>query len=481
MTAHPVVVGEERFTKGMRRPWGPRYAGVPAGPGRNGRFLAAPLHIVRGNGYLVPARERRRAPMPPDPSLPSERRRTGASRSASLLRDADFRRLWLAGGLGWTVRWLEILSVGLYALAVSGSPLVVASMMLARTLPGVLLGGFAGVLAECVDRRRLLAAGLAAMGLNAALLAVLAVTDALTLWYVAAGACLNGIFWCAEYPARRTLVADVAGLERLGNATSLDSATHHFTRLIGPLVGGGLFALLGLKGAYLLSVLLYAIAFVNVVALEGRGKRPPAVAPASLLRSLGQGFAHVRRNRLIAGTLAVTVILNFFGFPYLSMIPVVAEGELGLSPGAIGGLMSLDGLGALAGSLLLSMLVRPALFARVFAAGATLLLLMVLVFALSSYLPLSLLAMLLAGLGMSGFAAMQSAILLSHSPDQIRPRLMGVLMLCIGAGPIGLLHLGLLAEWLGAPRAVALSALEGLAALAVAMRVWPELRGRAAS
>ena len=410
--------------------------------------------------------------------MPSEKRRTGASRSASLLRDADFRRLWLAGGLGWTVRWLEILSVGLHALAASGSPLVVASMMLARTLPAVLLGGFAGVLAERVERRRLLAAGLAAMALNAALLAALAFTGALALWHVAAGACVNGIFWCAEYPARRTLVADVAGVERIGNATSLDSATHHLTRFAGPLIGGALFAVLGLQGAYLLSALLYAIAFANVAALEGREQRPPAARPLPFLRSLGQGFAHVRRNRLIAGTLAVTVILNFFGFPYLAMIPVIAEGELGLSPAAIGGLLSMDGLGALGGSLLLALAVRPAFFARVFASGATLLLLMVLVFALSPHLPLSLLAMLLAGLGMSGFAAMQSAILLSHSPNEIRPRLMGVLMLCIGAGPIGLLHLGLLAEWLGAPRAVALSALEGLIALAAAMRAWPELRGK---
>ena len=410
--------------------------------------------------------------------MPSERRRTGASRSASLLRDADFRRLWLAGGLGWTVRWLEILSVGLHALEASGSPLVVASMMLARTLPAVLFGGFAGVLAERVERRRLLAAGLAAMALNAALLAALAFTGALALWHVAAGACVNGIFWCAEYPARRTLVADVAGMEWLGNATSLDSATHHLTRFAGPLIGGTLFAVLGLRGAYLLSALLYAVAFANVAALEGRERRPPAAAPLPFLRSLGQGLAHVRRNRLIAGTLTVTVILNFFGFPYLAMIPVIAEDELGLSPAAIGGLMSMDGLGALGGSLLLAVAVRPAFFARVFASGATLLLLMVLVFALSPHLPLSLLAMLLAGLGMSGFAAMQSAILLSHSPNEIRPRLMGVLMLCIGAGPIGLLHLGLLAEWLGAPRAVALSALEGLIALAAAMRAWPELRGR---
>ena len=106
-----------------------------------------------------------------------------------------------------------------------------------------------------------------------------------------------------------------------------------------------------------------------------------------------------------------------------------------------------------------------------------LLLVMVLAFALSAQLALSLGIMFMAGLGISGFAAMQSAILLSHTPSAKRPLLMGMLTLCIGAGPVGLIHLGLLAEWLGAPRAVAISALEGLVALALAALVWPELRG----
>ena len=99
-----------------------------------------------------------------------------------------------------------------------------------------------------------------------------------------------------------------------------------------------------------------------------------------------------------------------------------------------------------------------------------------LAFALSALPALSLAIMFMTGLGFSGFAAMQSAILLSHTPSEKRPLLMGMLTLCIGAGPVGLLHVGLMAEWLGAPRAVAISAIEGLAALALAVLVWPELR-----
>ena len=349
-------------------------------------------------------------------------------------------------------------------------------MLLARTLPTVLLGGLVGVVAGRCERRTLLAVGLACLCLNAAVLAGFGLADALSLWLVAAGASVSGVFWCLEYSVRRTLVADIAGAERMGNATAIDSATLHITRLVGPLCGGALFATLGLAGVYALGTALYAIAFLNVVALKPRGRRPH-FAGVSWTHSLREGFRHVRRSRLVAGTLAVTVILNFFGFPFVSMIPVIGEDRLHLGPAAIGVLMSMDGLGALAGASLIAIMVRPALYTRIYAGGAALVLVMVLAFALSALPPLSLAIMFMTGLGFSGFAAMQSAILLSHVPSEKRPLLMGVLTLCIGAGPVGLLHMGLMAEWLGAPRAVAISAIEGLVVLALAVLAWPELRG----
>ena len=399
-----------------------------------------------------------------------------ANPSLGLLRETGFRRLWITGGLGWMVRWLEILSVALYTLEISGSAFVVASMMFARTLPTVLLGGLSGVVAQRFDRRTLLVFGLAGMCVNAALLAAFGLAGTLSLWHIAAGASLSGVFWCMEYSVRRTLVADIAGVGRMGNATAIDSATHHFTRLVGPLTGGVLFAAVGLAGAYLISTALYAVALASVLGLA-RGAKRPVAAGASWLRSLREGFAQVRGHRLIAGTLGVTVILNLFGFPCLSMLPVIGEGRLHLGPAAIGVLMSMEGLGALTGTSLIAMMVRPSLYTRIYAAGAALLLAMTLAFGLSAHFPLSLAIMFMAGIGFSGFAAMQSAILLSHTPSEKRPLLMGVLTLCIGMGPIGLLHIGLLAEWLGAPRAVAITAAEGLVALVLAVCAWPELRG----
>ena len=82
------------------------------------------------------------------------------------------------------------------------------------------------------------------------------------------------------------------------------------------------------------------------------------------------------------------------------------------------------------------------------------------------------------GLGGAAFSSMQSTLVFLTASPEVRSRMMGVLSVCIGTGPIGFAHLGLLADWLGAPTAVTIIALEGLVALVVAGLVWPELRGR---
>jgi MFS family permease len=113
----------------------------------------------------------------------------------SLLDDAAFLRIWIAGALVGTVRWLEVLAVGVYTYQQTGSPFIVASMLFARMLPTMLLGAFAGAIAERVNRRHLMMAGLVVMCLVSALLVTLALTDRLAIWHMAVGALVSGVFW----------------------------------------------------------------------------------------------------------------------------------------------------------------------------------------------------------------------------------------------------------------------------------------------
>jgi MFS family permease len=372
------------------------------------------------------------------------------------------------------MRWLEVLAVGVYALEQTGSAFVVAAMLFARTLPMVLLGAFTGALADRLERRRLLASGLLVLTLTATVLASLAFSGTLALWQVALGALINGVVWTMEHPVRRALIGDVVGPAGLGAAISLDSATYNGTRMAGPLIGGAVYAVLGLAGAYGLGLAAYGFA---LWLLRGVSPAPRRAAPgsASLLRSLAEGLRYVRGQDLLAGVMVVTVVANLFGFSYAAMVPVLGERVLGLDAPGIGLLVSMEGLGASLGAVALAFLIRPGGYARVFTLGGGLFLFMVLVFARTTTLPMAMAALFLAGLGLAGFGAMQSTILLSASEPALRSRVMGVLVVCIGAGPPGVLLVGFLAERLGAVTALSLTSCTGLAALIVLVALRPGL------
>lgn len=395
---------------------------------------------------------------------------------SSLLGDSLFLRIWIAGGMVGTIRWLEVLAVGVYTYRETGSPFIVACMLFARMLPTMLLGTFAGVLADRLDRRHLMMAGLALMCVTSSLLTALAASGRLAIWQIAVGAVLSGIFWSGEFPVRRTMLGEVAGLGRLSAAMGLDSATNQFTRMLGPLLGGALLSSVGLAGAYALGVVLYAVAFINMATLAFRDTSSTEISPVSVIRSIGDGFAYIRTSRLIAATLVITVFVNLFGFSFVSMVPVIGEHRLGLGAVAVGVLMSAEGCGAFLGSLAVAAWVRSRYFTLTYLCGSALYLTMILAFSMSSWYTAAVLFLFVGGLGMACFGTMQSTLIFFAATPRMRTRVMGVLVACIGAGPVGILHVGLLAEWLGAHQAVTIIAVEGLVAIAAAALIWPELR-----
>ena len=158
------------------------------------------------------------------------------------------------------------------------------------------------------------------------------------------------------------------------------------------------------------------------------------------------------------------------------MVPVIGEAELGLSAFPIGILMSAEGSGAFIGALAIAGFARPALFRRLYFYGSFLVGSMVVVFALSPWYELSLALLFVPGFGAAGFGTMQTTMMFLHAPPEMRGRVMGVVSVCIGAGPLGVLHIGLLATWFDASTAVLIIAIEGLVALALARAYWPEIR-----
>lgn len=166
--------------------------------------------------------------------------------------------------------------------------------------------------------------GLALTSVVSLTLAILAASKSIELWHIALGAFVGGTFWSIEFPTRRTLPGEIAGVERIGAAMGLDSATNQVTRMIGPAVGGLLLEVAGLAAPFFVGVVLYSMALVNVATLEFRSELE-TVSDDRVLQIITEGLAYIRTHRLLAGTLMVTMLVNFFGFSYGAMVPVIPD------------------------------------------------------------------------------------------------------------------------------------------------------------
>ena len=392
----------------------------------------------------------------------------------SLLGNRSFLCLWIAGA-GWnTIHWLELLVVGVFVFERTGSAFLVALMGVLRMLPFALFGAFAGAIGARLDRRLLLIVGLGSMIALSLGLGLLALFGRIAIWHMALGAFVSGTVWALDFPVRRPLIAEVVGPALVGPAMGFDAVTSNGSRMLGPLAGGLLLEVMGLHGTFFLSAMLYAVSMAAIVALPGRA-HPGGGAGAGIVHTALEGFLYLRRDRTFAGIIALTVVFNLWGFPFTVMLPVIGKETLGLSPFPIGVLASIEGAGSLAGALAFAFFGRLAHFRRYYVLGTGLYLLAVLAFGGSRWVILSAVILLATGLSGAAFGVMQSALVLLNSPPERRGQLMGVLLVCIGLGPIGFLHIGLLASWLGAQTAVMVLAVEGLAAYAYCCWRWPEL------
>ena len=403
----------------------------------------------------------------------------GLGRIGELLREPDYRRIWgvgIASGIG---RWLDMLAVGIYAFETTGSPFLVALLVMLRLLPLVLLGSVVGTLADRFSPKRFMIAGMAIGAVVAIIVFLLLLFDLANYWVVAASAVASGLVWSMDMPLRRRMLGDIAGSDRLVTALSFDSASNNLTRMFGPFIGGVLYQVFGAAGAFGLTAIVYAIGLVLVlrVTIGGSPQAHSGILPG-IFADFREAFSLAAHNKDILRILLVTVAFNVCALPFLAMIPVLGEGTLNLSAAGIGGLAALEGMGAFVGSLAIAIVNPPVGLRRVYFFGV----LFYCVFAfIAGWMTLAVpmaLVIFCVGLSAAGFSAMQSALTYSVAPPHMRSRLFGLLVIAIGAGVLGVANIGLMAEWFGAPIAVRIVGIEGVVAMILIGLGWRELWNR---
>ena len=369
--------------------------------------------------------------------------------------------------------WLEILVVALLALELTDSPFLVSVTFFLRFLP-MLFGFWLGTVAERFNRKYLMIGGLILQATVSAVLAALAAAELIEYWHLAVGTFLIGAVMASEFPVRRAMIGEVVPKESVGRAMSLEQTTNSLFRILGPIVGGVFLATIGAQGGFMLGFALYS--FGMLISLTMKYSRPKSnEVPAGTMTQIVEGIRYIRRSQVMIGTLGVTLIINVFGFTYMSQQPVVARQVLGVSDVLIGLLQSVEGAGALLGASLVAIFARPRHYTRIYMWGSLLFLICIVLFSRSETYWVTLIILFFGGIGMSGFGTMQSAIMIYASSPKMRGRALGAVAVFIGIGPFGQLGIGALASILDPATAMLITASTGIVFMFIAFVIYPAM------
>ena len=394
------------------------------------------------------------------------------------LSSPTFRTLWTGSWLWYSIRSMELAVLSWLVLELTNSPARVALVGTVRMAPMVVFGLFAGMIADRVERLDLLLVtqliNIVVSSLFLAALFAGVVTPSHA--YLMIGT--TGSTWAFDFSARRSYFASTLRRRHVAHGVSLDTAALTGAFMIGPVIAGTTTQLLGTAGGFAVVWLCHVLGVLILLRVRVLGKRRKATRSAPSAPPVWRSLGAIGRDPTVAGVLLVTVLVNIFGFPYLTVVSVVARNHLGVGSALYGLLMSAAGIGAFTASSVLAGGPGRRPSERLYLLGSGLLLVGIGAFAASPWYPTSLVALLIAGFGFGGFGVMQVALILSRVSQETRGSAMGALSLAIGAQPIGIWTLGNLAEATDVRTSLFLFAAAGLVALSVVAMVHPAFRGR---
>ena len=371
----------------------------------------------------------------------------------ALLTTPAFLRLWAIGGCVNTMRFFELLAAALFTLDATGSGLAVAVVSAARTMPMLLFGAFSGVVTESISRKQVLQFGqLLTLG-SALIVMTLAMFDLIRPWHLIVSSFVSGMVWSTEMATRRRMVAESVDGPLISRALALDTMSNSAARLVGPIAAGVFYQHLGVAGCYAVSAATYALAASFTPGIRYRQPSQRFVV-TQVPRDLMEGIVFARAHITIAGVLAVTIAMNLLGFPYSALVAPIGRQVFGVSATLVGVLAASEAFGAFAGGIWLTS-GEPRWSGRALMVGGSLMFITcVFLMPLVPSFWLGCLLLAIGGFGSAAFANMQTSLIVLHAPVHIRSRLMGLLTVCIGMGPLGILIVGFLADAVGPMHAI---------------------------
>ncbi len=383
------------------------------------------------------------------------------------LNHRAYRLFWIGQLVSLTGSWMQSAAQQWLVYRLTGSSLRLGVVMMAATLPVTVLAPVAGVLIDRADKRRLLMRLQATMMMLAVALAVLTATGVVSFVHVVILASLAGCVNAFDMPARQAFTADMVAREDLMSAIALNSSIFNGARLFGPAVAGILVARLGETPAFVMNALSYVAVIAALLAMK-----LPQVAVTRELKhpwvEMREGAAYLLRDRSSLSLVVMVGIACTLTFPFTTLVPVIAVERLGLGADGFGMLVSSFGFGALIGASMLAALSAHRDAGRMLIAARGVASVAIAGVAVSRSVPLSCLAMAVAGWALITHLATSNTLIQLRVPDELRGRVMSFYTWCaVGTAPFGALFMGGVAEHLGAPAALLISSAACLVLMAL--------------
>jgi len=378
------------------------------------------------------------------------------------LANPNYRKYFRGQAISLIGTWMQTVAQSWLVLELSGSGTDLGLVVALQTLPVLLLGPYGGVVADRLDKRKLMMGLQSMMGVLALVLGVLTLTHTVRLWQIFVLAFLLGLNNCFENPARQSFVLELVGPEDLRNAVSLNSVLVNVARAIGPAVAGIVIGAGGIGLCFVANAASFVAVVWSLATLDTSKLQPSP--PASRARGqLREGLRYVRRTPKLAIPLLMMAVVGCLAYEFQVTLPVLAKQTFAGHAATYGFMTAAMGVGAVVGGLYVAARGRTGVRALVHSAAVFTVVLAAA--ALAPTLWSELLALALVGAASVSFLSKGNSSLQLAADPQLRGRVMALWAVAfLGSTPIGGPIAGWVAETFGGRAGLGL----GAAACAVA-------------
>lgn len=393
------------------------------------------------------------------------------------LRSRNYQLFFAGQGISLIGSWMTQVATVWLVYQLTNSPLMLGIVGFTSQIPSFFLAPFGGVLVDRWNTQKILVTTQIFAMIQSLALATLALTGMINIWQIIFLSLFQGVINALDAPARQTFVPEM--VERradLASAIALNSSLVNGGRLIGPAIAGIVIARVGASYCFLIDGISYIAVIAALLAMRVKAKKI-AARTGNVLQRLKEGYIYAFNSPLIRSVLLLLALFSLMATPYITLIPIFATKVLGGDAHTLGFLTSASGIGALIGGIYLSTRKSVLGLGRIIAFAPALCGVGIIVFAVSRTLWLSMLMLLIVGLGSILQISSSNTVIQTIVEDDKRGRVMSLFtMSFLGIAPFGNLFAGIIADRIGAPYTLIIGAIFCILGSVLFAKYLPKIR-----